>query len=158
PNWKTGTDSRTIKGSLVSTDFFTVFGTQTLIGRTLTPADARNSAAPVAVIAESLWADAFATNPAVIGRRFVLNDTDFTIVGVVADASQFPPNQEVWASLEAVGSPKVLNDASARSITAIGTLAAGTDAAKAQTEIRAIAAAGTSGEARVSDAGLVVTV
>lgn len=158
PTLKTGAATEQIKGSLVSSDFFQIFGMELLAGRALSAGEDQSAASPSVVIGESLWTRQFARSPAIIGRAVLLDDLAVTIVGIVSETSQYPPNQDVWASLSAAAPPNVLSDSFRRNVAVVGKLAATTDAGKAQAELRSIEAASSAGERRASDAGLTVTV
>ena len=75
--------ARTTHGLMVSGNFFSGYGAQVLIGRTLTPEDDRPEAAPVAVITYRAWERYFGADPDMIGHTVALNKTVFTIVGVL---------------------------------------------------------------------------
>lgn len=67
----------------VSGNFFSVLGVQAAAGRPLTPNDDRaGDAQAVAVISHGFWQRRFGLDPAVIGKRIVLDEIPFTIVGV----------------------------------------------------------------------------
>ena len=69
----------------VSGNFFEELGARPAAGRLLTVADVNEpSAEPgmVAVLGHAFWQRAFASDPAVIGRRVVVETTAFTIIGV----------------------------------------------------------------------------
>jgi len=70
-----------------SADVFEALGLDVRRGRGITPAD-RAEAMPIVVVSESLahahWGDA---DP--VGARIVYDETAFTVVGVVADVTQF---------------------------------------------------------------------
>jgi predicted permease len=74
-------------GELVSGNYFAVLGARTGMGRPLSSEDDRTPGAhPVAVVSESFWQRAFASDPGIVGRTVqVSNRQPFTIVGVVAD-------------------------------------------------------------------------
>ena len=75
--------ARTTQGLMVSGNFFSGYGAQALIGRTLTPEDDRPGAAPAAVITHRAWERYFGGDPYVIGCTVALNKAVFTIVGVL---------------------------------------------------------------------------
>jgi predicted permease len=75
--------ARTTQGLMVSGNFFSGYGAQALIGRTITPEDDQPEAALVAVITYRAWERYFGGNPDVIGRTVALNKAVFTIVGVL---------------------------------------------------------------------------
>jgi hypothetical protein len=59
-----------------------MLGAKPLLGRYITPAD-DSAAAPVALIGEGLWDQAFAHSADILGRRVMLRSHPFTIVGVM---------------------------------------------------------------------------
>jgi predicted permease len=62
---------------------FEVLGVAPIVGRSLTGEDEHPGAAPVALLAESLWSRAFGRDPAVIGHTITLNGVRHQIVGIV---------------------------------------------------------------------------
>lgn len=74
------TPQRVMVGS-VTGDFFRVFETKPLLGRTLLPSDPPN--APVVALGEGLWRRAFAGDPGVVGREIRLDGASHTVVGIL---------------------------------------------------------------------------
>jgi predicted permease len=71
---------------MVSGDFFTALETQPLMGRILTRADDSNGGNPAGfavVISEGFWQRWFNRAPNVIGQKLRLDNTSFTVVGVM---------------------------------------------------------------------------
>jgi putative ABC transport system permease protein len=79
-------DPERILGGAVTASLFKVLGVAPIVGRALTAEDERPGAAPVALLAESLWVRGFGGNRSVVGRSIVLNGTPHRIVGVVPAA------------------------------------------------------------------------
>jgi len=75
--------------ALVDGGFFPMLGVQPLVGRYITPAD-DSTAAPVALIGETLWDQAFARSSDILGRRVMLKSHPFTIVGVMPRSYRGP--------------------------------------------------------------------
>lgn len=78
--------NETIPGMLVSGQFFSGLQTPPLLGRYLTPEDDRpggNPAGIVIVISETFWDRWFNRAPDVIGRKLVIANAPFTVVGVM---------------------------------------------------------------------------
>ena len=73
----------TAHGLMVTGNFFTGYGANTLIGRTILPEDDRPEAELVTVITYRAWEKYFGLNPNVIGQTIALNKTSFTIIGVL---------------------------------------------------------------------------
>lgn len=86
----------------VTADFFSLFGTQPLLGRTLLAEDGKESAAPVVVCSENLWRSRFGADPNIIGRAVALDQRSFTVVGVMPAGFQTPfvgRKDQVWIPL-----------------------------------------------------------
>jgi predicted permease len=73
-------------GQAVSGGFFRDLGIAPAAGRLILDDDDRSGAPTVAVISYRYWQGRFNSNPAVIGRPILINNTPFTIVGVSAPA------------------------------------------------------------------------
>src|SRR5688500_14940769 len=91
-----GREPARISGALVTADYFDVFGTPPLHGRTFTRATDTGSTAPLVVIGEALWRETLAADPAVIGRLLRINGVANTVVGVVPDSFDYPEGARVW--------------------------------------------------------------
>jgi putative ABC transport system permease protein len=96
-----------IHGMLVSGQFFRAMRTPPLMGRYLTPEDDRKGGDPAglaAVVTEQFWETWFDRAPDVIGRKLIIADVPFTVVGVMpkrfigADPTH---NPQIYAPLSA---------------------------------------------------------
>jgi putative ABC transport system permease protein len=76
-------DPERMLGSAVTASLFKVLGIAPIVGRPLTREDENPGAAPVALLAEPLWARAFGSDPAVVGRTITLNGVRHQIIGIV---------------------------------------------------------------------------
>lgn len=76
-------EAEELPGLRCTASLFTALGVETLVGRLFTVADESRSAEPVVLLGESLWRRRFAADPAVVGRRIVLNEQAYTVIGVV---------------------------------------------------------------------------
>jgi predicted permease len=99
-------DGRLIFGTFVTGNFFHVVRVAAAMGRTLTPADDEPSAGhAVMVLSSRGWDRLFARDPAVVGRRLVINGVPFEIVGVMPDRFRglsVTPD-DYWAPLSTLG-------------------------------------------------------
>jgi predicted permease len=83
---KSGTSTEVIFGQYVSGTFFDALQTPPLLGRQLNAQDDRKGGDPrglAVVIGETLWTNRFQRDPAILGRHMVIDNADFTIVGVM---------------------------------------------------------------------------
>ena len=69
-------------GHLVSGNYFSLLGIGALRGRVLTPEDDKPNAPPAAVMSYRYWDEELNRDPLVVGQTFVLNGTNFTVVGI----------------------------------------------------------------------------
>jgi hypothetical protein len=78
---------------------FRVARVRPLLGRPLIEDDERDGADLVAVIGHEVWESGFSSDPAVLGRRLQLDETFYTVVGVMPAEFAFPVNERIWTPL-----------------------------------------------------------
>lgn len=82
-----------------SANLFSVLGVETQVGPGF-PADGPFfSRELVAVISDRLWRTRYNADPSVVGRQLSLNDTPYTVVGVMRPGFHFPDDVDVWQRL-----------------------------------------------------------
>lgn len=123
-------------GYRVSPGFFSTLGVGPVLGRGFMAEEARPGAESVVVLSEGLWRRRFAADPAVLGRRVLLDGVGHTVVGVMPASFRFPKAAALWA-------PRVVTDAdretvSAHALFVVGRLAPGASLASADQELAAI--------------------
>src|SRR5215213_674510 len=69
-------------GHLVAGNYFSLLGVHAMRGRVLTPDDDKPNAEPAAVVGYRYWQQQWNSDPLVVGKRLIINGTNFTIVGV----------------------------------------------------------------------------
>ena len=79
----TGESTELLQGSQVTANMFSFLGVAPLLGRGLTPEDAKPDAPPVFVLAHKAWLRLFEQDPSIIGKSFTLNGVPTTLVGVM---------------------------------------------------------------------------
>ena len=70
-------------GQLVSGSYFSLLGVRATRGRVLTSDDDQPNAEPAAVISYRYWQKELNSDAAVVGKRSIINGTNFTIAGVM---------------------------------------------------------------------------
>jgi predicted permease len=69
--------------SRVSSNYFSALGVRPAYGRLILPTEGRTPAAdPIMVLGYSYWRKRFGGDPEIVGKKVVINDHPFTIVGV----------------------------------------------------------------------------
>ncbi len=87
-----------VRGGAVTVDYFRTLGVHPLLGRTFDADEAAAGAAPVVVISDGLWRNAFGGDPDIVGRGVSLDDVLHEVVGVIP-ASVLPTGATVSAEL-----------------------------------------------------------
>jgi putative ABC transport system permease protein len=130
--------------SVVTPEFFSVFGAQPLAGRAFFPEDGARGAAPVVILSENLWRDVFGSDPRILGSSIQLDKKSFTVIGIMPAAFRFPRltiNEQVWIPLAQdplFGS--WMDRPGGHWLPVTGRLRPGVSMARAQAELEAIAA------------------
>ena len=83
----------------VSSGFFEELGGRAELGRLLSDQDQKSAEDRVAVISQALWRTHFAKDPAVVGRRLILDNKVYTVVGVAAKGFAYPERADVWVPI-----------------------------------------------------------
>jgi predicted permease len=85
----------------VTGDIFRVLGVAPLLGRVLGPADDAFGAEGALVITHGLWQRRYGGAHDVLGRRIVMSQRPFTIVGVMPPDVEYPPTVQAWLTVRA---------------------------------------------------------
>jgi putative ABC transport system permease protein len=120
----------------ISPDFFTVFRVHPIIGRDLTTADAKKGAAPVAVISYGYWKQYLGSSPDLSQLHLKIDNADFSVIGVLPQAFQFPPDTDLWVAADKDGENP---SRTSHNYDAVGRLRDSFTVAQANAEISAIA-------------------
>jgi putative ABC transport system permease protein len=83
----------------VSPNFFETLGVQPVAGRAFRPDEGQPGGAAVALLGQGLWERRFASDPALLGRSITLNQTPYTVIGIVPRGFGIPYDDiEVWVT------------------------------------------------------------
>ena len=93
-----GTPER-IDSAVVSTSFFPLLGVQAQLGRVFLPEEGQPGRQHVVLLSDGLWRRRFGADPAIPGRKVVMNGQSYLIVGVLPRDFQLPLEAEVWTPL-----------------------------------------------------------
>ncbi len=87
-----------VQAVMASHELFPMLGASPVMGRAFSEEEER-SAKPVALIGERLWRNEFQADPAILGRAVRLEQTVFTVIGVVSGRGAFPAWADFWMPL-----------------------------------------------------------
>ncbi|MGA7409981.1 MAG: ABC transporter permease [Bryobacteraceae bacterium] len=80
-----GGEPEQVVGLRVTTNFLSMLGGRTVLGRGFTAAEGEGKARyPVAVLTNGFWKRRFGADPAVVGKTFIMNSEPYTVIGVLA--------------------------------------------------------------------------
>ena len=91
-----------INTSVVTPEFFSLFGEKPIAGRLFFDEDGKSGAPPVVILGENLWRGLFGADEKIIGSAINLDKVAFTVVGVVPAKFRFPQmteSQQLWIPL-----------------------------------------------------------
>ncbi len=129
----------------VSPNYFSMLGTSAHIGRVFGPGDEEQGFAEAVVISDSLWARGFGRDPGILGRKVLLDNDPYKIVGVLPPGFRHPgrtlaTDVEIWLTAGFKADPFPKPNRSLRMLPgAIGLLKPGISREQAQSRLDAFA-------------------
>jgi predicted permease len=104
-----GQGARTVSGARLSRDFLDVMGQSPAIGRGFSIEEDTPGAPAVVILSHSLWQRAFAEDRGVVGKQIRLDDTSYTVIGVMPPRFRIPGvsigDAEFFVPLQLSGDP-----------------------------------------------------
>lgn len=129
-----------LRGRMASAVMFNALGVKPILGRTFTTDEDRRGAAPVAVLTSNFWKTRFGGDPGVIGRAVTLNDTLYTITGVVPADDVIFQRISVIVPIGQWSEPLFWDRSVGMGMRVVGRLKQGVSPQQAQSELDSIAA------------------
>jgi putative ABC transport system permease protein len=125
------------EGQLVSAGYFKVLGVSPALGREFQATDDQLNGPRVAIISDAIWRRRFGSDRAIIGRQVNLDDTTYTVIGVMPSGFEnvLSPAADLWAPLQYDMS---LGTAWGHHLRTVGRLRAGISADQATQEVDAL--------------------
>jgi putative ABC transport system permease protein len=139
-------EPRRIEVARVSPGLFPLLGVTPLQGRGFSAEEDEIGKNRVVALSEGLWRRHFGADPNVIGRVVKLDETSYTVVGVMPASLRFPPAGAAFAGAVELWTPLALTDDEKRArrrdsnFNLIGRLKAGVEIEQAQANMAAVAA------------------
>jgi len=95
-NVSAGDRPERLRGTVTNGDFFSLFGVQPLLGRTLLPQDSTPGNDHVVVLGHAAWNRIFGGDRKLIGRDITINGAAYTVVGVMPPSFLPDGYGELW--------------------------------------------------------------
>jgi putative ABC transport system permease protein len=128
-----------VDGASVTADIFPILGVTPALGRYFSEDDDRDTAPGTVVLSDSLWQNAFGGDRAILGRKLILDDAPYTVIGVMPRSFYFPSRDaQMWTA--ARFSPARYEDRTDTYIFGIAKLRSGVSFEQASAELHTIAA------------------
>jgi putative ABC transport system permease protein len=100
-----------ITAAKVSHGFFDVVGVQPVLGRSFTAQEDSKGNNLVVILGHSLWKRQFGGDPQILNKVISLDGSPFTVLGVMPEGFEFPPEVEIWAPIAFTENQKNLRGA-----------------------------------------------
>ena len=125
---------------MASYNYFDIMGVKPLLGRLFTPDDDRVGAERVALLNQRIWQNRYGADPDIAGRTLRLDDTVYTIVGVVPNSIDLRDQERVFIPLELWPENENVRDrGNHMDLSVLARLKPGVSFERAETEMNAIA-------------------
>jgi predicted permease len=126
-----------VEGASVTGGMFDNLGVQPVLGRSFTAQDDRDTAPGTAILSYGLWQGHFGGDSKILGRVIELDNTAYTIIGVMPKSFHFPTREaQLWTPMR--WSPANFEDRTDTYIFAVGRLKPGISLDRAQAEMHTI--------------------
>jgi putative ABC transport system permease protein len=127
-----------VEGSQVTSDFFSLLGIAPQLGRAIGDSDFQSGNTKVVMLSQGFWNQKLGADPSIVGKPLLLDEEEYTVIGVMPADFDFPVGAEAWAPLDL--DPAEQADRSGHYLRVIGRLKAGVSPYQAQADLDAIAA------------------
>ena len=88
------------RATVVSREFFSVFGMKPVIGRTFVDDELRPGAPASVIVSDAFWRTQLGGTGSVLGRTHRVESSLMTIVGVMPPEMNYPAGNDLWMPLE----------------------------------------------------------
>ncbi len=138
-NWIGQGDPLRLESVDVTADLLPVLGVKPLMGRGFAEEDNNAGAAQTVLLSYRLWQARFGGDPAVLGRKMILDGEPATVIGVMPREFRFPSSDaDIWQAMKLP--EELFQDRANNFVTGVARLKPGVTVAMAQAELSGIAA------------------
>ena len=130
-----------VSGATITANYLDVMGVRPILGRNLTEAEDTPGGPAAVLVGDALWRRRFGADPAVLGRRLLLDGVSREIIGVLPPTVDFPRRAEVFVPLGDLRQNKdYVNRGEHNGFRTLGRLKPGVTLAQAREDLNNIAA------------------
>jgi predicted permease len=136
----TAAEPRRFNGAAVSADLLPTLGVAPMLGRSFASDDDRQGAPATVILSHRLWQIEFGGDTAIIGRKLVLDNEPYTVIGVMPREFHFPKSDALfWIPLRLGERDYVDSERTNNWLEVVGRLRPGVTVAQAEAELQVIA-------------------
>lgn len=137
----TGGDDSVLASSLeVSAELLSMLGLTPALGRSFTQQEEEPGSHRVVLLKHGLWQQRFGADPAIIGRDILLDDTPYTVIGVLPADMEFPTaSADLWTPLAFDTNRLTLDQQVAHNLKLVGRLRTGISVEQAYQDMARLA-------------------
>jgi len=95
-----GTEPTRTLAASVSRDFFKVMRVSPLLGRSFSPEDQREGAAPVLLVSHGYWQQHLGGSNELSNLKLIADHRVFSVIGVMPEGFRFPDGADIWVPRE----------------------------------------------------------
>jgi len=85
-----------VNGSTVTSNLMSTLGVSAQLGRTFQSEDDHHQDRPLVIIGDALWHRRFGADKAIVGRTIAIDESSYTVVGVMPPGFNYPVLSDVW--------------------------------------------------------------
>jgi predicted permease len=95
-----GKEPTQLRAARVSAPFFGILGVKPALGRTFARDEDQPGKEQVVVMSHRLWESRFGSDPGIIGRKIILDERPFTVIGIMPAGTRFDRDwEDIWIPL-----------------------------------------------------------
>ncbi|MFZ0638088.1 MAG: ABC transporter permease [Candidatus Acidiferrales bacterium] len=134
-----GGPSSTVRArySTVTNSFFSILGVQPALGHGFSASDETPGGAKAFLASDALWRSVLGGDPRAIGKTYLLDGENFTLVGVMPPGFDFPKGCAIWVPTSTLGESG-LHDRISHPFHVLGRLRPGTSLQQAEAQIEGV--------------------
>ncbi len=99
-NFKAGSCVQYLRAGRISAHYLDVLGLQPILGRSFSDEEDRPHGPKAVILSNSLWRNAFGSDPKILGQPILLKGEPFMVVGVLPDGATTPLNADLYTALQ----------------------------------------------------------
>jgi len=123
--------------STVTNSFFQILGVQPALGHGFSASDEVPGGRKVFLASNAVWRSALGGDPRAIGKAYLLDGENYTLIGVMPPGFDFPKGCGIWVPTSTLGESG-LHDRISHAVRVLGRLRPGTSLAQAEAQIATI--------------------